>query len=144
MITAATILGIGIGLYSFSRVSNAETQSLRSIPGNLNREVTAKTSRKQTERPGNAEKEGNQADGSIQDNNSRIVVDSKKPEPGDSNDSGKAKGGLDESRQLKDERLKNDSEKIHVEENQGEQEESDEEGGPQPIGIFVLEREING
>ena len=140
MITAATILGVGVGLYSFSRVSNAETQSLRTIPGNLNREATTKSSRKQIERPGNTEKEGNQGDVSIQDNKSRIVVDSKKPEPGDNEDSksGKVKGTHDDSRQLKHERLKNDSEEIHIEENQGQQEESDEEGGPQPIGNFAL------
>lgn len=142
IITTSTILGVGIGLYSLSKISNAETttQSSKTASGSENRELAVGASRKQGEKSGKAEKQGNRAGGgSSRDNKPGHETNAKKPESGANEESktGKVKGGHDEKGQPKDETVKNKSGKTtegKTDETQKGDEHQNEENGDEEQG----------
>ena len=111
MIAGGVIFGVGLGMYTLSRTSHAETESLKSTSQKGNRGLTAGGYRKQAERPGNSEKEASISRASSQDKENGFAVSSTKPEPGLNEDSevGKIKAGHDESGTPKDNRTKGNS-----------------------------------
>ena len=152
------MLGVGIGLYSYSRASHAKSQSSNQMSGNENGELTARASKKSDGTPGKAEKETNKAGGSSQDNKLGLAVESKKLEKDSDKDSktGNVKSGRDESGRPKAEmsgKGDDSAEKESSEKNQStnseetnnekaEGEEGEDEEGQGPIGIR-LEYVIN-
>ena len=152
IITGTVVLGVGVGLFSLSRVSHAETQPSKALSDR--EELTARVSRKPIETPGKAE-EANKSGGSSEDNKHGVAVESKKSKKDPNRDSktGKLKGGHGESGHPKDDRLAKKSEKEtnnsvdedaekddspKSEETHNENQEGEEEGevGRGPVGIF--------
>jgi hypothetical protein len=158
------VLGVGIGLFSLSRVSHAEHQSLKNISSNEDRESTLRASGKLVETSGKAEKGASPFRGPNSDNKAGLSVESKKPDRSAEKGSNTAKvkdGHDDKSEQSKDDRLKksdlsgkaddsvakesseNTSGKMEDADNEkAEGQEGEDEEGQGPIGIS-LETVIN-
>lgn len=133
VITGTIVLGLGAGLYTLSRPSHAETQSLKAMSDNGNRELESRATRKQSEKTGNLEKETTQSRRSTQDRKADRSRPSISPEIEASEDSEtrKNKSGHDEKGQPKDDRVTGNSGETDAD----EEDEDEEHTGPQAIGM---------
>lgn len=138
IIATSLLVGAGIYFYTTSQVTLAEVQSSKTSSANDNREATAQQARKNSEKPGKAEKEANKSGNSSQDLKAGRQAEEHKPQSGAGDDSktGKIKGGHDSDGKPKDDKLKSGKVDKSEKSDKSNGTDDEEEEGPQAFGIL--------